>query len=676
MKVTYNWLKDFVEISLRPQELADKLTMAGLEVKEIERFEDDYVFEIEITSNRPDWLSVIGVAREVAAITGKKLKAAKSPVTKNEGRMTKGEGRCAVIIADKDACPFYSARIIRNVKVGPSPVWMIKRLQAIGLRSINNIVDSTNYVLFTTGQPLHAFDLDTIGIQKTEDRRQKTEIIVRRAKNAEEITTIDGIKRKLTSGILVIADEKKPIAIAGIMGGKDTEVSQATQNILLESAYFSPIVIRKASRFLGLASDSSYRFERSVDKSTIAASSNLAASLIVEYANGECGKLYKAGLEKCPKKSIRLNLLSVYKLLGQTIPFTKIKSILKSLECKIIAQKKGLFQIEIPAFRQDIKQEIDLVEEFSRIAGYETIPLTLPSIKPLEIRQDPILLVQNKIRGLAAALGLSEVITYSLLSQENIKKIGGDLENTSRLENPLSLQQEVLRPALLPGLLEALRLNAESGNKICGFFEIGQCFSQASEYKAFAIIAENCALLELKGKLQAIFTALGISDYIFSNTSRPFFQEGAAALITIVGQDLGVIGIIQEGILEKYKIESPKTGFLEINLDIVKRFVNLQRMYTALPKYPSVSRDISLAVDEAISYQEIIDALMALDAPWLLNISFKDIYRSEAIGKGKKSITLSLEFRSPEKTLTDTEVNACVDGLTQRIALKFNAQIR
>ena len=345
MKVTYNWLKDFVDISLKHESLADKLTMAGLEVKAIEKFEDDSVFEIEITSNRPDWLSVIGIAREVAAITGRKLKQVagyKSQVSGNERRGTKDEGRLAVIVEDKNACPFYSARIIRDVKVGLSPEWMAKRLKAIGVRSINNIVDSTNYVLFTTGQPLHAFDLDKLD-ETNSDRSQVTghrsKIIVRRAKNGEEIVTIDGIKRKLTPEILVIANENNPMAIAGIIGGKDSEVRESTLNVLLESACFSPIVTRKASRSLGFSSDSSYRFERSVDKSRILESSDFATKLIAEHAAGITGKLFKAGSDKSPKKIITFTTRACSALLGQKVATAITKSIFKALVFKVVADR-------------------------------------------------------------------------------------------------------------------------------------------------------------------------------------------------------------------------------------------------------------------------------------------------------------------------------------------------
>ena len=667
MKVTYNWIKDFVDIALSPQELADKLTMAGLEVKSIEQFQGDYVFEIEITSNRPDWLSVIGIAREVAAVTGKNLKQIK--VVRNLGfTVRKNEERCAVVIEDREACPFYSGRVIRNVKIGPSPEWMAKRLQAIGLRSINNIVDITNYVLFTTGQPLHAFDLDEIyGHHATKSSGLQSKIIVRRAANGEEIITIDGIKRKLSPEILVIADEKNPIAIAGIMGGKDSEVNEFTRNILLESAYFSPLAIRKASRRLGLSSDSSYRFERSADKSRIVDSSNLAAALILENTAGEIGRLYSAGSEKKAKKVITFNASSINTLLGIEVAFTKVKSILRTLGLRIISQKKKVLKIEVPDFRQDIKSEIDLIEEICRIAGYENIPLTLPAIKPSGIIQDSLLAIQERIRALLTGLGCNEVISYSLLSEESIKKIRFPFEGICRLESPLSAEQEILQPTLLAGLLDTLRINCELGNKPGAFFEIGNCFHRDRERSVLGIVVENTGLLDFKGIAESIFTVLGITQYTFSPCARPFLKEGQSAAWLALGEEIGTIGRVKDEVVREYKIDSAAVLALEIDLGKLKPYVNFRKTFKALPKYPSVVRDVSMLLDEGIPYQKILDTLNTSGVENLEIVRYKDVYRSDAIGRGKKSLTISIEFRSPEKTLTDSEVNAYLDTIMKRL---------
>lgn len=670
MKLTYNWLKDFVEIRLKPQELADKLTMAGLEVTSQEQLEDDYAFEIEITSNRPDWLSVTGIAREVAAITGKKLKQAPGPgprVTSNGGKRAKGEGRLAINIEDKNACPFYCARVIRNVKVKPSPQWMMKRLLAIGLRPINNIVDITNYVLFTTGQPLHAFDLDKL---------KGSQIAVRFAKGEEEILSIDGIRRKLMPEVLVIADAHNPIAIAGIMGGKDSETNESTRNILLESAYFSPIVTRKSGRLLGLSSDSSYRFERSVDKGSIVYASNFALSLILENAGGEIGALSRCGSDKLTKKIVSFDIDKANKLIGKDLPSAKVKSILKALGFTIGQQKKNILKVSAPDFRQDIKSQADLTEELCRIYGYEFVPLTLPALKPQAISEDALLLIRGKIRELLTAIGFSEAITYSLLSRQALEKARISLENNTSLTNPLSAEQEILRPRLLPGLLQSLGRNLELGNRPGLFFEIGDCFSRSEEWMSLSLIAEKYPLLKLKGALESLLQKLGIKNYGFRESENPAFQKWRSAALFIENKEIGSIGQIPKEILLDFKIDSDEVTAIEINLNTLKTYAHFQKMYQPLPQYPSVARDVSLIVDEAVSYQKILDAIRACRVEYLEEVRFKDAYRSEAVGKGKKSLTLSLEFRSREKTLTDAQVNASFEKIIQAASVSAGARIR
>ncbi len=684
MKFTYNWLQDFVEIKLKPQELADKLTMAGLEVTCLEKFQDDYVFEIEVTSNRPDWLSVIGIAREVAALTGKKLKlytrslipdprSLKKQKTgiQNQASRIEDPGlrieNLYIDIEDKNACPFYSARLIYDVKVKPSPSWLVKRLQAIGLRSINNIVDITNYILFTTGQPLHAFDLDKL---------QGKEIHIRLAKNAEELTTIDGIKRKLTPEILIIADKNEPIAIAGIMGGKESEVNEATRNILLESAYFSPAAARRGSRILGLSSDSSYRFERSADKSRVVNSSDLAASLILENADGAIGKLYKVGLDKSPQKVIALNALKANRLLGCTLSVSKIKPVLKALEFRLLSEKNGVLKLGVPDFRQDVRSEIDLIEELCRMYGYENIPLSLAPVKAQEAKEDALLAIQQKLREILAGLGINEVITYSLLSDGWLKKLRVDLENVVRLENPLSMEQEIPRPTLIAGLLNALSRNLELGNKPCAFFEMGNCFEPNGEFGSLGLAIERTTLSELKGKLELCLRKLGIADYKFSENSNLIFKDGRSAALLINDKEVGFIGQFRESILLDFKIDSSEVMAVEINLDKLKAFVNFRKAFKVIPKYPSVMRDLSLIVDENMPYQKILDTIRGDRIEYLEKIKFAGLYRSEAIGKGKKSITISLEFRSPQMTLTDSEVNFCLENIVRALSQELGASIR
>ena len=664
MKVTYNWLKDFVDIRLKPRELADRLTMAGLEVVSLEEFEGDHVFEIEITSNRPDWLSVIGIAREVSAITGRKLKP-----TADSRQPTAGPGSLPIKIENKKACLFYSARLIYEVKVGPSPSGITDRLRAIGLRPINNIVDITNYVLWTTGQPLHAFDLDKL---------QGNEIIVRFARPGEEMVTIDGVKRKLSPDVLVIAGENRPVAIAGIMGGKDTEVNDSTKNILLESAYFNPLVIRKASRLSGLASDSSYRFERSVNMGGILESSDLACSLILKSAGGNPGRLFKSGsASKPPAKSIIFNIPWSNKLLGKDLSAVKIKANLSALGFKTASLKKDMLKITPPAFRQDVSTQADILEEVCRVYGYENIPLSLSSIKPSSLPEENILLIQERAARTLSSLGFNEVITYSLLSREAVQKIRFDGQNTVSLENPLSQEQEVLRPSLTWGILNVLARNLELGNARCAFFEIGNCFSQNSECRFLGLVMNKCGLLELKGILELLFQKAGIKDYKFIPSADPLFTGGYSSALVTGKEEFGFLGQVKKEILAEFRIDDSEVAIAGLNLDKLKNLTCFSRAYQPFPRYPSVFRDVSLVVDEAISYQKLMDTIKSGNGlENLVNIRFKDIYRSEALGKGKKSITISLEFRSSEETLTDSQVNSRVENIIQTVSRELGAGIR
>src|SRR3989338_4346541 len=596
MKVTYNWLKDFVDISLKPKELADKLTMAGLEVVSLEEVDGDYVFEIEITSNLPDWLSVIGIAREVAAITKSKIKNQKSKLQFKTQNLKKETISFKIDITDKKACPFYSARVIHEVKIGPSPSGIADRLKAIGLRPVNNIADITNYVLWTTGQPLHAFDLDKLVSHQPSAISHQLKIIVRKAINGEEITTIDGLKRVLNENILIIAadcDEKngnrqldtgRSIAIAGIMGGKESEVSEATRNILIESAYFYPLIIRKAARFLALSSDSSYRFERSVNMGGILESSNLACSLILKSAGGKPGPLFKAGSDvKPPAKSIIFNIPRANKLLGKDLSAVKIKANLSALGFKTTSLKKDALKITPPAFREDVSTQADVLEEVCRVYGYENIPLSLPAIKPSQLREENILLVQEKAAQTLSSLGFNEVITYSLLSREAVQKIRCDGQNTASLENPLSQEQEVLRPSLTWGLLNVLARNLELGNTKCAFFEIGNCFSQDSECRFLGIVMNKRGsttlttggLLELKGVLELLLQRIGIKDYKFIPSADPLFTAGYSSALVTGGsttlttgkEEFGFLGQVKKEILVELRIDESEGIMAGLNLD-------------------------------------------------------------------------------------------------------------
>jgi phenylalanyl-tRNA synthetase beta chain len=684
MKVTYNWLKDFVGIKIPARGLADKLTMAGLEVTCLEECPGDFVFEIEVTSNRPDCLSVIGIAREVAAITGKKLKVGSRLAVRgwrllNKHRTPNTEHlNLAIKIEDKKDCSLYTGKIIRGVNVGPSPKWLKERLDLIGCRSVNNIVDITNYVLFETGEPLHAFDLDKLSLPA---------IIIRRAKNNEKIVTIDGEERILNSEILVIADKEKAVALAGVMGGEDTEVTQATKNILLEAAVFNPVIIRRGRQVLGLQSESSYRFERGIDPQIVEKASGQAVKLIQELAAGKCVLAKSSGITKTNSKSINLSISTVKKILGVQITPAKIKQTLTSLDFKVKTRTKDKFTVKIPSHRADVNLEIDLIEEIARIYGYERIPKTLPVVLPqvmIKTTRDWVCFVKS----ILIAAGLNEAITYSLIDRDSLQAFR---QNYSPIEiaNPLSREQEILRPTVLPSLVKAVSYNLNQKQDYINIFEIAKVFSGSAESMPREGLVLGIALcgrrswllnqgrlkdevgfLDLKGILEILFERLGVKDYNFD------LDSPNEANIYIGKNKLGAMECLEKSILDKFDIKNKNVVVAELSLDALLAGADLKKKFTGLPLYPGVLRDISLILKDEIPAGNILTAIRDKAGPLLQEIKITDYYRGKQIPAGYKGLTISCLYRANERTLTEAEVNPLHSLALEALKEKFGVQIR
>jgi len=677
MKVTYNWLKDFVEIKIPAEALANKLTMAGLEVVSLEERNGDFIFEIEITSNRPDWLSVIGVAREVAAITSSKVKTQSSKVKVKGQKLKKASENLKIETEDKKDCPLYTAKIVRGVKVGPSPNWLKDRLELIGCRSVNNIVDITNYVLFETGEPLHAFDLDKLAIG---------EIIIRRAKKDEKITTIDAQQRALNEDILVIADREKSVAVAGVMGGKDTEVSYNTKNILLEAAIFNPIIIRRERQKLGLQTDSSYRFERGIDAETVLAASKRAAQLIQELAGGELILEKASSIVKPKKKSIILKIDSVSKILGIKIPQVKIKKILIDLGFQVKLKTKNSLNVFVPSHRQDVNLEIDLIEEIARIFGYESIPTTLPQIKPqisLCTRKDDV----SRIKKILFGLGLNEVITYSLVDRASLE--GFSQAEPVAIQNPLSNDQEVLRTTLAASLGKCVAYNLNQKQDYISIFEIAKIF-QAKDKSApteelflgialcgekmmlldKGLVREEMGLLHLKGMLDVVFSRLGIKDYNFK------VEASGEISVLVHGEWSGRLTQLSKNILGRLEIKNRNVVVAEIDLEKIFSQTDLKKQFKPLAVFPGISRDISLVLKEEVSAQEILDLVKEKGLPLLKEAAVVDFYKGKQIPQGFKGLTVSCLYRLDERTLTEEEITPVHSSITSLLVEKLGAQIR
>ncbi|MDD5173255.1 MAG: phenylalanine--tRNA ligase subunit beta [Candidatus Omnitrophica bacterium] len=688
MKLSYNWLKEYIDIRLSPEKLGELLTMAGLCVDSIHKKGNDSVLEIEITSNRPDWLSYIGVAREVGALTGKRLKipnnvAVSCGSSQSRRGGVNGNSKATIRIEEKKLCPRYTARIIRNVKVGESPKWLKERLEAVGLRSVNNIVDITNFCLFETGEPLHAFDLDKLGGRS---------IIVRRASKGEKIKTIDGIERILDNDMLVIADDKSPVAVAGVMGGLYTEVSPQTKNILLEAAYFDPISIRRTSRRLALSTDSSYRFERRVDMGNIVRASDRAAQLILELAEGAAGEFIDMGKEEKVLKDIDLRLDRLNKIIGVAVSPSRAKSILTSLGLKVKPLSKNIVRLSPPGFRHDLQNEIDIIEEVARIYGYENIPETIPPVLEPGNRLSPDAVIDKNIRGILVNLGLSEIITYSLLSRKTVELARSSGDNVISIKNPISNEQEVMRPALVAGMLGSIRWNINRRSKDLKLFELGQTYFKEGdnsfiEKKCLAIGVtgqlydgwighpRGVTLFDLKGIIEALFAQMGIKHVSVKEAINPVFSPASCACISVKDDAVGIMGQVDPKILRDFDIKETVYA-AQIDCARLMRHISLEKKFRESPKFPSVIRDISIVADKNISNADIVSLIKETAGNILKDAEIVDRYSGGQIPEGKIGLTYRLEYQDPNRTLQDSDVQAIHSRIINALENNLGAKLR
>ncbi|MFH0827170.1 MAG: phenylalanine--tRNA ligase subunit beta [Candidatus Omnitrophota bacterium] len=678
MLVTYDWLKDFVEIRLSPQALAEKLTMAGLEVTSLENRGGEVILEIEITANRPDLLSVAGIAREVAAITGRPFKSLKP--SSPRALSLRGEKPVRVNIESKKDCSLYTAKVIKDVEVGPSPDWLRKRLERVGCRSVNNIVDITNYCLFAWGEPLHAFDLDKL---------KDSAIEVRRAEKNEKLVTLDGLSRTLSSDILVIADSRRPIAIAGVMGGKDTEVTEGTKNILLEAAVFDPIIVRHGRQALGLQTDSSYRFERGVDFETAGVASWQAVAWIRTLAKGRYVSAKSVGFTRRKKKTVGLSLSRVQKLLNIPVKAPRIKSILHRLGFTVKRGSKDKWCVLIPAFRPDVQLEIDLIEEIARIEGFQQIPKTLPRVAPEPFGnrvRDLVYLTKNIMTG----LGLNEVVTYSLMDKGLLHDLGLSWDRQPiEILNPLSKEQEILRPTLLASLAQCVAFNLNQKQEYIPIFEVAQAFVNHPEgpkeelrlglalcgSRSFVLedrfVKDPADFLHFKGILEALFGKMGIAEFQFTHSALPSSMDIHAGK-----ERIGLMMMLGRKALERLGIKNKNVFLLELSLEKLFSLASLERTFAPLPKYPGITRDISFLLKNTVSVRELLDALLAQGQPLLCSIQIVDFYKGKQIPSGYKGLTISCLYRSEERTLTETEISPVHTLLCSTLTDRFAAKIR
>ncbi len=675
MKVSLNWLKEYVNAKDASDNLAHRLTMAGMEVEKIHRVAGDTVFELEITPNRPDCLNHIGLAREISAIYNKNLKTPrvkKPSFTKNNVGIT---------IEDKKDCARYIGAILKNVNIKSAPTEIKNKILALGGRCINNIVDITNFCLFETGQPMHAFDFDKLA---------GGQIIVRRARKGETIITIDDVKRELDPSILIIADNEKPVAIAGLMGGKETEVSGTTKNILLESAYFDPILIRRASRQLGLSSDSSYRFERGVDIMMVEQAAYRAVELFRKTAGGKVFALKDLYPKKVTagKKAISLSLDEASAFLGTRISGEKAKAILGRLGFKIATQKMSTLKVTAPSFRTDIVNSPDLLEEIARIIGYDRLPVRIPAIKPSSIRSSEAYQKRQIISDCLCACGLDEVITFSMTSKEALEKAGCGHLAALEVQNPLSREQELMRPTLLPGLLDIVSQNLHKGQKDMMFFECGKIYSAQKESETLGAIitgarAQNWQsparddydFFTLKGAIVGSFQKAGSFSLKWTLRDDPLFRN-AGAVILIEGQAIGKAGNLNKEMLLRWNIKNRDVYYAQIDLHPVYQSMSTKVCYQPIPSYPSMVRDISLAVNEAVLFEKIKETIIQNAGAHLQSVDLTEQYLGEKVAKGHRGLVVSLTYQAMDRTLTEEEINAAQQRVRESLQNSLKATLR
>jgi phenylalanyl-tRNA synthetase beta chain len=714
MDISYEWLTELADTGLTPQALAERLTMAGLAVDAVKDVGGDTVLEIDLTSNRPDCLSHLGVAREAAALTGAALKL---PGVEAKSVGGKAGEFTAVEIEDEDLCPRYAARVVRGVKIGPSPGWLVRRLQAIGQRPINNVADVTNFVMHETGQPLHAFDLATLAGRR---------IVVRRARAGEKLKTLDGVERELDTEMLVIADAERAVAVAGVMGGAETEISGATVDVLVESAYFAPQSVRRTSKALGLQTEASYRFERGVDYEGVRRAQDRCVALICELAGGTATS---DAIDVYPSRinppSVTLRPRRVKELTGLDVPAAECVRILTALgfeKSEGGGEPDGGERIGfvVPTWRTDVSIEEDLVEEVARVHGYEKIEESLP---PSPVTGEYLVGDRRRraARQVLTAAGFDEAVSISFIDEAGaLDESGASLfepvPGLQRIEgegafvhlsNPIIEGARLMRPTLLPGLLEATRHNFNHGTRDVRLFETGRVFAsrgaaqdpaevnetaagseaRPNEVEAFALVVTGEALEEghaagrpadffdLKGAFEAAADAMRVGGLGFAPASVRHLREGQAARVTLNGVEVGSLGRLSEESAARYKFRQP-VYVAEVSLTALLGSGERPARYTPLPRYPGVARDISLVAERRVTYGELRGAVLALGLEECRGVELVDVYEGANLPEGKRSLTLRVEYRADDRTLRDEEVDAMHARVVAALESGFGAQLR
>ena len=648
----------------------------------------EVVMEIGLTPNRPDCASMIGVAREIAAIESTTVHYPAMTVDENGPDCS---GMTSVIIENPDHCPRYAARVMLDITIGQSPLWLKQCLSSIGLRPINNVVDITNFVMMETGQPLHAFDYDLL---------DENRIVVRTAKQGELFTTLDKKERTMESDMLFICDGKKPVAVAGVMGGLNSEINATTRRVLLESAYFNPTSVRKTSKLLGLSTDASYRFERGIDHEGVIFAIDRAAQLMKEICGATiCKGIVDVYPEPIPEVHIDVSVTKTHQLIGITPDKNQIQSLLESIEFGVTPVDDDIIRIKVPTFRVDVKRSQDIMEEIARLVGYNEIPSVSPTSAAHIEKKSLHLSNREKIKQIMTGSGFFEAINYSFIaadSTDRLKLPSDDARHHHvKLLNPISEDQAVMRTSLIPGMLETVRRNLNQKNSHLKLFESGKIFlnhsnaplPQEREYIVGiwtgAAQVENwqqsettCDFYDLKGVVENLMHRLYIKKLTFSKSDQPepYFRKGYVADIRVKQHKVGLLGEIHPDVLGAYQIKQPLYLF-EIDYEALFPLIPEKVSSRPLPKYPSTTRDMTLILDNSVQAKEILDVMKSCNEKLVSDIHIFSVYDGKPIPESKKSMSFRITFRSWEETLKDEKINQIHKDIAKTVIKTFNADL-
>lgn len=670
MKLSYNWLKEWVDTGLSPDALSALLTCLGLEVDEVGAVGDDHIIDIDLTPNRADCLGVLGIARDVAAVTQNKLNAVDITPVPASTKTT-----LPITLDAEKVCPRYAGRVIENINPSATtPDWMATRLTASGISLLHPVVDVANYVMITLGQPMHGFDVEKLNKQ----------IIVRFAKDKETLTLLDDQAITLSKDLLVIADDKAPVALAGIMGGLDSSVTENTQHIFLESAFFQPSVIANRARRFGLHTDASHRFERGVDPQLCVQALEYATQLLLDIVGGDAGPVTIAEAQQHipTQQAVAFRPARAIQLIGHEVAPSKMQSLLEALGCTLETDN-DTWKVTPPSWRFDMAIEEDVIEEIARLVGYDNIPAKAPAFST-EILAQP---QPAGFRGQLTDLGYTESIHFTFVNPD-VQKVLFPEQETLSLSNPIAPELSEMRLGLLPGLLTGLVYNQHRQQTNIRLFEQGVCFMPAKdklsqEQRVAAILYGDTSPLcwreksrkadfyDIKGDLETLLTPF--ADIHFQAASRAFLHPGQSADVMQGESCIGWVGAVHPGCLQTLDIKGPVFAF-EVFVDSLTRPKKSQ--YQAISKFPSVTRDLALVVDDSISAQSICLIIDRVLGKWLNDMEIFDVYQGSGMDPGQKSIALRVTLQASTQTLTDDEINPAIDALVSALQSELNATLR